>query len=392
MSDCTTDYFSHKLEFNLNRKPSKISDRTNWSFLLPGLLTGVLLLALGLIEMIGGFRYTNANVAILAPDNEPVSLDTLPTPMFFDIIFIAIGIGLIITGVFSYLRYRKFIFDGKQMIIGYRSRMGKKRIVKENIKKFLGVRFRIVFYQFGIKNTNKYIIELCHQDASKNVPLYISTSPVAIRKKWKEYARFFRLPALLNTEEGLISIDIKDLDKSLKELANDEKVCDTFDSYEELPESLKYVRRRDKIVLKRKNTWDVYNFIAWTAIILMSSAIFITLQNFEVFLHNMKSVAYSLLFVEVAFVIISLFVLFRKEKLVLKKHKIVNTHKYMLFSTKHNEILKDDIEAIEITHNPASGRYFVSIISDNNTITFGAKLPIDDLKWIKRFLIHEVIK
>ena len=75
-----------------------------------------------------------------------------------------------------------------------------------------------------------------------------------------------------------------------------------------------------------------------------------------------------------------------------KKDKIVNTHKYMLFSTKHNEVMKPDIEAIEVTENPATGRYFVSIISDNRTITFGAKLPIKTLQWIKRFLIHEVIK
>ena len=63
----------------------------------------------------------------------------------------------------------------------------------------------------------------------------------------------------------------------------------------------------------------------------------------------------------------------------------------MLFSTKHNQILKKDIEAIEVTENPATGRYFVSIISEDNTITFGAKMKIKDLHWIKRFLIHEII-
>ena len=65
--------------------------------------------------------------------------------------------------------------------------------------------------------------------------------------------------------------------------------------------------------------------------------------------------------------------LFLKEKLIIKKDKIVNTHKYMLFSTKHDEIPKTAIEAIDITENPASGRYFVSVISDEKSITFGAK-------------------
>ena len=64
----------------------------------------------------------------------------------------------------------------------------------------------------------------------------------------------------------------------------------------------------------------------------------------------------------------------------------------MLFSTKHNEMMKKDIEAIEVTENPLTGRYYVSIISDNNTITFGAKMAIKDLQWIKKFLIHEIIR
>ena len=112
----------------------------------------------------------------------------------------------------------------------------------------------------------------------------------------------------------------------------------------------------------------------------------------EIMLKNMAVATYIFIGGGIAIIFASIMLLFRKEKLVLKKHKIVHTHKYMLFSTKHNEILKDNIESIEITENPATGRFFVSIISDNNTIFYGAKLPINDLLWIKRFLIHEVIK
>ena len=101
---------------------------------------------------------------------------------------------------------------------------------------------------------------------------------------------------------------------------------------------------------------------------------------------------YSMIIAGILIIVVALQILFRKEKLVIKKHKIVNTHKYMLFSTKHNEIMKKDIEAIEVTQNPSTGRCFVSIISEDNTITFGAKMSIKDLQWIKRFLIHEIIR
>ena len=99
-----------------------------------------------------------------------------------------------------------------------------------------------------------------------------------------------------------------------------------------------------------------------------------------------------------AFYVVGLFIiaasviaLFRKDKIVVKREKIVIVHKFMLFSRKNNEIKKADIEAVEVTVNPATGRYYLSIISDNRTAIFGKKIPIEDLRWVKKFLINEVV-
>lgn len=392
MSYNAPNHFSHKLEFNLNRLPAKVSDRTRWQFMLPGLIFGALLFALGLYEMLSGFKYTNANVAEVAPAGDLPPYQPLLSPAVFDIVFMAVGLGMIVAAIFSYLRYRKFIFDGKNMIIGGRPTLGKKRIVQESIKNYLGVRFRIELFQAGFINGNRYIIELYHKNPERIVPLYISTSPHNVRRLWKEYARYFELPALVNTDEGLSARDIKNLDKSVKEMARLGYVADDYDSYADLPESLKYVRRKDKIVIKRKNVWDIYNILGLIGVAAIAAVLgAATLQirngieaNFYTFCF-----LYGLSFLLLA---TALLLLFRKEKLVLKKNKIVHTHKYMTYSTKHNEIFKDDIEAIDVTQNPATGRCFVSIISEERTITFGAKLPIEDLRWIKSFLIHEVIK
>ncbi len=393
MNNPAANHYSHKLEFNFSKFPAKISDRTSWRFLLPGIIFGALLFLLGLYEMLNAFDYTNPNVAEIIP------LEALPTykpfinPIVFDAVFIAVGLGIIVASICSYIRYRKFIFDGKTMIIGDRPVVGKKRIAQENIKNYLGVRFRVAFYQSGLINSNKYIIELYHKDPAKIVPLYISTSPENVRKKWKEYARFFKLPALMNTDEGLQTRELKNLDRSIKEMAKLGFVVDDYDAYEKIPNGICFARRKDKIVLKaRKIVWDAYNFIAWFVIIIVGIALAGITLNPKVYQSDFALPFYGIVSSMTLVLFIAILVLFRKEKLILKKHKIVHTHKYMIFSTKHNEINKNEIEAIDVTQNPASGRFFVSIISDNKTITFGTKLPIKSLQWIKRFLIHDVIR
>lgn len=90
-------------------------------------------------------------------------------------------------------------------------------------------------------------------------------------------------------------------------------------------------------------------------------------------------------------ILASVWVLFRKDKIVIKPHKIIIVHKFMLFSRKNNELVKDDIESIDVAFTPATERYFVAISSDNKTMVFGKKLPIEDLRWVRQFLINDVV-
>ena len=296
------------------------------------------------------------------------------------------------TNILLYLRYNKYKFVGKKVSIIKRPVFRDKVVMSEELKNYTGVRFRVEFLQSGFLTKNRYVIELYHPNPEKIVPLYLSTSANGVRKKWKEYARHFKLPALINVERGLKVIELKDLNKSVAQQYKAGLIKDEYDGYATLPSSVSFVRKRDKIVLKvRKILWDAYNLLAWLAIIMVGFVLVVILTNLENFKEESTSTIYTLAGIAVIIIIAAVQVLFRKEKLVLKKNKIVNTHKYMLFSTKHNQMLKKDIEEIEVTQNPATGRFFVSIISDDNTITFGAKLPIEDLKWIKSFLIHEII-
>lgn len=95
-------------------------------------------------------------------------------PTFFDLVIILVGAGIVLSLFLSYIRYKKSFRRQKVQII-YRPAFGAKKVVKESIGNYEGVRFRIEFFQFGFMTKNKYIIELYHKNPQKTAPLYIST-------------------------------------------------------------------------------------------------------------------------------------------------------------------------------------------------------------------------
>ena len=195
----------------------------------------------------------------------------------------------------------------------------------------------------------------------------LSTNNANIHRKWKEFVKLFKLPAIICTDKGMKIIENKDLGKSIISLHKSNVIKDDFDTYEKLPKTLVFVRKKDKIVIIAtvcvyfSNTSEIYG-LKWLSVLLFF-VILLILQ-----------------------------LLFKKDKLVIKRKKIIHVHKYMLFSTKHSQIMKKDIEAVEVIENPVTENWILSIISDDSNIAFGPKIKPADLHWLKRFLIHEIIK
>ena len=390
MNEKLPTHYSNKLEINYNKHSAYLTDRVKLKAVLPGIIFGLMLAVLGLYEWLNAFGGSGGEIT---PVDTAVTYKPVLAVWFFDLCFILLGLGIFITNIFLFIRYNKYIIKDNSVIIIKRLIFRDKVILQENLDKYTGVRFRVEFMESGFLTQNRYIVELYNPNFEKIIPLYITKSSKNVRKKWKEYAKKFKLPAMIYTDEGLKKIELKNLNKSIAEQVKSGFIEDNYDTYEVLPSAVAFTRKSDKMVLKvRKIVWDVYNFVAWFSIFIISLTAIFVWFNIASFTGLLLSTLYILPFVAVLIVIVAIQILFRKEKMVIKKHKIVNTHKYMLFSTKHNEMLKKDIEAIEVTGNPVTGRYYVSIISDDNTITFGAKMAIQDLQWIKKFLVHEIIK
>ena len=378
---------------NLDKLPTKKSDRIALHILYPGLIFGTILILLGFYELFNGLSHSRTDFDFIPENEGDVIYQPFMNPTFFDLVIILVGAGIVLSLFLSYIRYKKIFFDGKKVQIIYRPAFGAKKVVKESIGNYEGVRFRIEFFQFGFMTKNKYIIELYHKNPQKTAPLYISTKGKNIRKIWEYYAQKLNLPAVVLTDEGMVRREVSDLDKSIKEMVEEGKTINSYNDREPLPPTIAFVRKRDKTVIKaRKIFWDAYNIIAWFCLLLFGGVLLFASFNAEV-VSSHFSREFILAFYVVGLFIIaaSVIALFRKDKIVVKRDKIVIVHKFMLFSRKNNEIKKADIEAVEVTVNPATGRYYLSIISDNRTAIFGKKIPIEDLRWVKKFLINEVV-
>ena len=371
-------HFSHQFELKINHLPTKSLDRVSLSILLPGMVFGFLLAALGVYDWLNG--------AEISPNESILNIK------IFDVILMFIGACIPLGAGITDFHYRKIYFDGKNITVVHRAKNNKKISYKEPLKKYSGVRFRIEFFMFGFINRNRYIIELYHQNPQKIIPLYVSTSDRQVRQKWEYFAQQFNLPAIVETDEGLVVREIGDFGKSIKEMAQKWKLKEKFNPHSKVPNSLIVKRKDRKIIIKIRNRlWDAYSLLAWCFLFLGSALAgveFMLARRWEKPISDI-SVAYS---IGAILIVGALIMLMAKEKLVLKKYKIVNVHKLLSYSRKKDEIDKDKIEAIDVALNPATGRHYVSIISANKTIVFGKKLPIDDLRWLKNFLLYELSK
>ena len=83
----------------------------------PGLFFGAVLVILGLYELFNGFNPSQKAFGDIVSPEELAAFDPLISPWLFDSVIITIGLGIIVTLVMSYIRYKKIFFDGKNVEI-----------------------------------------------------------------------------------------------------------------------------------------------------------------------------------------------------------------------------------------------------------------------------------
>ncbi len=374
------DHFSSHLKFDFHKLPAKITDRSPIIKSLAGCFFGFLLFGLGIFEF---FTFLSA---------ENSGAHSLLTVEIFAFIVSLIALGLIIFSTLSIIRYKKIIFDGNIFTILYRPAIGIKHKITEPLENYTGVRFRVLLAQTGLFNKNRYIIDLYHQDNNKIIPLYISTNNQNIRKIWESYARIFKLPALSIGDRGLVQRSCNDLDKSLKELYNEGKLPFIASGKFPAPSSLNVEETKESTIISPAGIyWDAFSTLflliaIFAMLILIGGGVYLTTLGTAL---PLKYWAMGgILFVAAVYFAAKLFTSY---KLIIRNNEIsiVETLAGSLVNKK--SIPTANIENIELNYNPVIDRYGIAIISDDKTITFSGRLPVNDLLWFKDFIIRKLI-
>lgn len=386
------NHFSSNYRLNISKLPCKAVDRFSVFSAAIFFLLAMLLIAVGIYEYVNGVRPSASEIQNYLGNRETPVLMVSPT--LFDVVIVLIGFGIAMAMIGAVIRYKKINFDGDFVRIIIRPAFGQKVRITEPLYLYKGVQLRVEFFQFGLINRNKYIVELLHKDPEKTVPLYISTSKKNIRKIWESYAKAMKLPAII-VNDGIATVkDYQDLDLSLKDLAKKMNLTDKSAPKSDMPDAIDIENDRDKKVIKiRQMFFDAYNIITLILLSVFATILIILAKNHETLLEYISINKVILLYALFAFLTIyCLLEISKRDKLVIKRDKIVLLHKYIGFSMRHDDLYKDKIEEVSITCNPASGRSYISIISDDKSIVFGKKLPLSDLRWLRQYIISELIK
>lgn len=374
------DHFSSRLRFNLEKFPARVIDRFSSFKATLGLLFGALLVGLGFFEFLS---------FIEAEKNIETSLLTVE---IFSFITILIGLGLIAGSIFSLNRYKLILFNGKEFTITYAPSFGIKHKITESLENYIGVRLRVLFTQTGLFNRNRYIIDLYHRDSDKIIPLYISTSNKNIRLIWEGYAKMLKLPALSVGDRGLVQREYTDLDKSLQELAACGKLPFIASGKFPAPDTLDIEEKKNLTIIRPIGIyWDIFSslflFIAISAIfILLTGGVYLTILGSAIPLKYW--IIGGVLLFAVVYYLTRLFCTYQLE---ITSDYVAVTETLFNTPQKKEAISVKKIENIELTYNPTIDRYSLAVISDERIITFGGRLPVNDLLWLKDFVIRKLV-
>lgn len=393
MTYSAPDHYSYDFKFDVERLPATIKDRLPNRLSVLGIIFGFLLFALGCLEFASYFFGESASSFDFELPQQDIAETLKYQRLSFDGLICALGLAVLTISILALYRYKEIFFDGENIKIIHKLPFKKEHTETEYLYNYLGILLKVEYFQLGLINRNRYIIELYHKDKNKRIPLYMSTSAKDVRKIWEYYSARMHLPALFMTDHGLISRNQNELKKTLRDMAKKWKT-DSLYHDEPAPKSLSVTSKENKVIVSENRLFfDVYSILAMLGTLGLCIMCFYAIINFEIITQYIGVLGFSLsMALALAIIVFALIAISSKDVLVMNADEIMLGHSVPLMHIDSELIAKSKIQAVDIGYNPTTERYYLTVISPDKTIIFGKNMPIEDLRWIRSFVIREIVK
>ena len=311
-------------------------------------------------------------------------------------VFVLIGVALFLGGVSSLVSRRHWRITDSSVSCEATGLMGTSEW-SEPLENYRGVLSESEYHSGG-QNSSSYTIYkviLKHQDdEDRSVELYRSRSEEGFRKEQERYAKLFGLPALEETDEGIIERQADQLDKSLREQAAEGLLDVDFDPSQKPPgDNLRVRTEGDRLEMETLSGKFPAGCLMLTTLLLVGGpalALGTALGYFDIasqyiwvggviFLIGLASVALA-----VAGKVIS-------EVLEVSPEEVKTVYRSPWGEFGEACVPADDVEEVVIKEREDStSGTLVHIVTDKRTLDFGGSLSDAEKKWVRDCIITVV--
>ncbi|MBQ9035653.1 MAG: hypothetical protein IJ099_06845 [Alphaproteobacteria bacterium] len=394
MAENTPNHYSYKFKFAIDSLPAEQKDRISGKLSVLGIIFGLAFVALAVFEAVSYFYFGTDSIDTMDLSTSFSANEILLQRYVFDAIILVLGLIIVVVSIISLKRHKVIFFDGENIKMTYYSPFKQPKTEIEALYNYLGVLLRVEYFQLGLMSRNRYIIELYHPEKNKRVPLYLTTSSRNVRKMWEYYAEKLKLPALFMTDHGLISRHHSELNKTLGDMAAKWHLNSLYREDNSMPSSVKCKVMPHKVVVKeRRLFFDIYSILALFGVLILGALMGYAIYNYPVIVPYVGAGGFAaFMFLCGAIALFSIIVLFSKDVLIITDEEIVLGHNILFLRRNAEYVKKDEIAAVDIGHNPTTDRFYLSVIADNQSLIFGKNMPVNDLRWVRGFIIKQITK
>ena len=386
------DHYSHNFEFDFDNK--KIAtDRLSRLLLFFSFVFGLMFFILGSYFVnITKFSDSSGFEKFISKSN--IAPHAFISSDVFGISLTILGVAIVLVCFFFIQRYKTITIKDDIVTLTDHPFLGKPNSFSEPLDQYTGVRLRLKFCQYDLFSRNKFIIELYHPDPTKIVPLYISTSHKHIRMMLKKYALHFNLPPIFVTDKGMVCKAVRDIERPYAEVVKSWNLPQNFLVNKTHSSDFICKKKGGKKMLKMSHTvYDLYSTLNLTVIVLFGLLLIYALFSFHAITRFLPLgfvlAFYVFLLTSIIYAYLTLSV---RDIVLISNQKLVIFKKILGMTFQDAVVDFESLQGIDIFFTPTTGRYCLNLITQKQIIKIFNKLSPDDLRWIKCFIISEIIQ